>query len=79
MLLQILFAKATGTIDEYLPFPALAPTSYVLLAKQCWSTAPSARPSLREVMQRLQAVSAETGLQNCARCSSQPRYPALPP
>ncbi|KAL6746966.1 kinase-like domain-containing protein [Haematococcus lacustris] len=76
---QILFAKATGTIDEYLPFPALAPHSYVLLAKQCWSTAPSARPSLREVMQRLQAVSAETGLQHCARCSSQPRYPALPP
>lgn len=37
-------------------FPPAAPTAYVQLAEACWSTAPSDRPTMSEVVARLRQI-----------------------
>jgi hypothetical protein len=38
-------------------FPPAAPSAYVRLAEACWAAAPSDRPALPEVAQRLREIS----------------------
>jgi len=56
---QVLYSKATGSIDTHLPFPPNTPPAYIELARHCWAVQPSQRPPLPDVQQRLAAIRAE--------------------